>query len=61
MIRINRPTYKKGTYSLGYNTELFSFQNNQKDLDPSYRTDLDLWDCLGRVKLVLKRKFMGLM
>ena len=21
------------------------FQNNQKDLDPSYKTDLDLWDC----------------
>ena len=32
---------------------IFSFQNNQKNLDPSYKTDLDLWDCLGRVKLVL--------
>ena len=31
----------------------FSFQNNPKDLDSSYKTDLDLWDCLGRVKLVL--------
>ena len=31
----------------------FSFQNNPKDLDPSYKTDLDLWDRLGRVKLVL--------
>ena len=31
----------------------FSFQNNPKDLDPSYKTDLDLWDCFGRVKLVL--------
>ena len=31
----------------------FSFQNNPKDLDPSYKTDLDLLDCLGRVKLVL--------
>ena len=31
----------------------FSFQNNPKDLDPSCKTDLDLWDCLGRVKLVL--------
>ena len=27
-----------------------SFQNNPKNLDPSYQTDLDLWDCLGRVK-----------
>ena len=32
---------------------IFSFQNNPKDLDPSYKTDLDLWDCLGRLKLVL--------
>ena len=38
---------------LGYKTDFFSFQNNPKDLDPSYKTDLDLGDCLGRVKLVL--------
>ena len=31
----------------------FSFQNNPKNLDLSYRMDLELWDCLGRVKLVL--------
>ena len=31
----------------------FSFQNNLKNLDPSYKMDLDLWDCLGRVKLVI--------
>ena len=30
----------------------FFFQNNPKDLDPSYKRDLDLLDCLGRVKLV---------
>ena len=29
-------------YFLGYKTDLFSFQNNPKDLDPSYKTDLDL-------------------
>ena len=32
---------------------LFSFQNNPNDLDPSFKMDLDLWDCLGRVKSVL--------
>ena len=32
---------------------LFSFQNDSKNLDPFYKMDLDLWDCLGRVKLVL--------
>ena len=31
----------------------FSFQNSPKNLDPSYKMDLDLWDCLGMVKLVL--------
>ena len=31
----------------------FSFQNNPQNLDPTYKLDLDLWDCLGSVKLVL--------
>ena len=40
-------------YFFGYNTHFFPFQNNTKDLDPSCKMDLDLWDCLGRGKLVL--------
>ena len=28
----------------------FHLQNNPKDLDPSYKTDLDLSDCYGREK-----------
>ena len=40
-------------YFFGYKMEFFSFQNNPKDLDLSYKMDLDLWNCLGRVKLVL--------
>ena len=39
-------------YFFGYKIEFFSFQNNPKNLDPSYKTNLDLWDCLGRIKLV---------
>ena len=31
----------------------FFFQNNPKDLGLSCKTDLDLWNCLGRVKLLL--------
>ena len=50
----------KVPYFFGYKMELFSFQNNPTDLDLSYKTDLDLWDCLGRVKLVLKQNFIGL-
>ena len=40
-------------YFFDYKTLFFSFQNNPGDLDLSCKTDLDLWDCLGRVKLVL--------
>ena len=47
-------------YFFGYKTGFFSFQNNPKDLDPSYKMDLDLWDHLGRVKLVLQQNFKGL-
>ena len=32
---------------------VFSFQNCLKNLEPSYKKDLDLWDGLGRVKLVV--------
>ena len=35
-------------YFFSYKTEFFSFQNKPKDLNLSYKTDLDLWDCLGR-------------
>ena len=31
-----------------------------KNLDPSYKMDLDLWDCLERVKLVLQQNCIGL-
>ena len=40
-------------YFFGYKTGFFSFQNNPKVLDPSSKTDLELWHCLGRVELVL--------
>ena len=36
-------------YFFACKTGVFSFQNNPKNLDLSYKTDLDLWDCLGRV------------
>ena len=52
--------YKEILYFFGYKTEFFSFQNNPKNLDPSYKMDLDLWDCLGRVNLVLQQNFLGL-
>ena len=36
-------------YFFGYKTQFFfAFQNNPINLDPSYKMDLDLWDCLGR-------------
>ena len=45
--------YHEFTIFLWLSNRVFSFQNNPKNLDLSYKTDLDLWDCLGRVKLVL--------
>ena len=45
------PSFKL-LYFLGNKTDFFSFQNNPKDLNLSCKTDLDLLDCLGRVKLV---------
>ena len=39
-------------YVFGYKREFVSFQNNPKNLDPSYKMDIDLWDCLGKVKLI---------
>ena len=39
-------------YFFGHKTVSFSSKNNPKNLDPSYKMDLDLWDCLGRVKLI---------
>ena len=35
----------------------YSFQNNAKDLDPSYKMDLDVWDCLDKVNSVLLQNF----
>ena len=32
----------------------FLLPKNPKYLDPFYKMDLDLWDCLGRVKLIAK-------
>ena len=41
------------TVFLWLSDEVYSFQNNPKNLHPSYMMDLDLWDCLGRVKHIL--------
>ena len=40
-------------YFFDYKTESLSFLNNPKNLDPSYKMDLDLGDCLGRIDPIL--------
>ena len=40
--------FEYSPYYFGYKTV---FQNILKNLDLSYKTDLDLWNCLGRVNL----------
>ena len=41
-------------YFSGYKTVFFPFKNNPKYLDPSYKTDLHIWDCFRRKKTNLK-------
>ena len=36
--------------------QVLPFLNNPKDLDPSYKMDLDFQDCFGRKKLHLIAK-----
>ena len=36
----------------------FPYQNNFKDLDLSYKTDLDIWNCFGRENLILLQNFI---
>ena len=52
--------YQKEVSALVIKQSFFSFQNIPKLLDPSYKMDLDLWDCLGRVIFVLQQNFVGL-
>ena len=40
-------------YFFGYKMETFFFQNTPKNLDPSYKTDLEVYDYLRRVTLVI--------
>ena len=34
--------------------QVFSFQDNLKYLDPSYKMDLDLWDCFGSRSILMR-------
>ena len=40
-------------YFFGYKTRVCLVPKQSKNIDLSYKMDLDLWDCLGRVKLVI--------
>ena len=39
------------TIFLRLKDEVFPFQNNPKNLDLSYKTDLDLWVCFSKISL----------
>ena len=47
-------------YFFAYKMVFFPFQNNPKNLDPSYKMDLDFLYCLGRVKSILQQNCIGL-
>ena len=40
-------------YFFNCKTVFFPSKNNPKNIDLSYKMDLDLWDCLERVKVVV--------
>ena len=48
---------EKITYFFRYEAEFLPFQNNCRNLDLSYKMDLDLWDCLGNGKTCFIAKF----
>ena len=48
---------KELLYFFGYRTADFSIQNNPKNLDLSYKTDLDLWDLFRKGKTCITAKF----
>ena len=52
--------YAELPYFFGYKTGFYSFLDSRKNLDPSYKMDLDLCDYLGRVKLVFYQSFIEL-
>ena len=43
-----------------YKMDFFPSKTIPKNLDLSYKMDLDLWDCLGWVKLILQQNCIGL-
>ena len=47
-------------YIFSYKTEFFFFSKQSQNLDPFYKMDLDVWDCLGRLKVVLQQNFKEL-
>ena len=63
--RVSNPgplTYESGALPIalrGPAMDVCPSKNNPENPDLSYKTDLDLWDCL-RVKLVLKQNFIEL-
>ena len=47
----------EGSLCYHISSAVFSFQNTPKDLDPSYKMELDLWDCLrinGKIRIIAK-------
>ena len=58
-LKIGTPEIFSVLYFFGCNffVSFFSIQNNPKNLEPSHKMDLDLWDCLGWVKICIKAIF----
>ena len=45
---------------LGYKKDVFPLQNNPQIPDPSYKMDLDFWDCFRKKNFISKHIFLRL-
>ena len=52
----NKKLMALGVPILKHLYQFLPFLNNPKDLDLSYKMDLDLWDCFGRKTLSYNRR-----
>ena len=47
-VKATRAPAQRELQTVFFSVRVFPFQKNLKYLDPSYKTDLDLWDSFGR-------------
>ena len=57
-VRLYFKRYLSCNYFYGYKSDIFSFQNNPKNQDLSYKTDLVFWGLFRKGKTHIIAKFL---